>query len=81
LDTAVLIFQAIGYITLGTVMLRNPAFGKRFGGITIVLALAGLVGVYPLGIDSILFAPLGLFVFIILPILLGWKVYSLSSAA
>jgi hypothetical protein len=81
LDTAVLIFQAIGYILIGIAMLRNPAFGQRFGGITIVLALAGLVGLYLLGIDSILFAPLGLFVFIILPILLGWKVYSLSRAA
>jgi len=81
LDTAAVIFVAIGYILFGIAMLRNPAFGKRFGGVTMVLALAGLVGVYLLGINSIFFAPLGLFVLIFLPILLGWKVYSLSRAA
>jgi hypothetical protein len=78
MDTAVLIFQALGYILLGMAMLWHPFFGKRLGGVTIVLALVGLVGIVLLGIDSLLFAPLGLFVFITLPILLGWKVYSLS---
>jgi hypothetical protein len=80
LDTAALIFQATGYILLGIAILRNPAFGKILGGVTIALALAGLAGLYLLGIDSALFAPLGLFVFILLPVLLGWKVYSLSRA-
>jgi len=81
LDTAAVMFVSIGYILFGIAMLRNPAFGKRFGGVTMVLALAGLVGVFLLGINSIFFAPLGLFVLIFLPILLGWKVYSLSRAA
>ncbi len=81
LDTAAVIFQTIGYILFGIAMLRNPAFGKRIGGVVIVLALAGLVGLYLLGIDSLLYAPLGLFVLIVLPIFLGWKVYSLSKTA
>lgn len=81
LDTAAIIFQTMGYILLGIAMLWNPAFGKRLGGVTIVLALAGFVGLYLLGIDSILFAPLGLFVLILIPLLLGWKVYSLSRVA
>lgn len=81
LDTAALIFQATGYVLLGMAMFRNPVFGKRLGGATLVLALAGLVGLLLLGIDSSLFAPLGLFVFILLPLVLGWKVHHLSRAA
>ncbi len=80
-DTASFVFLALGYVAFGFAMLRNLAFGKRFGIIAIVLGLAGLVGVYALGITSSAFAPLGLFILIILPILLGWKLYSLSKAA
>ncbi len=75
MDTAALIYQTLGYIVLGIAMFRNPAFGKRLGGITIVLALAGLAGLHLLGINSPAFAPLGLFVFLLLPLFLGWKVY------
>ncbi|HEX2714952.1 MAG TPA: hypothetical protein VHM88_22420, partial [Candidatus Acidoferrales bacterium] len=80
-DTAAVIFLLAGYILLGIAMLQNPALGKRFGVTTIGLALAGLIGLYLLGIESISFAALGLFVFIVLPILLGWKVYRLSKTA
>lgn len=80
-DTASFIFLALAFIVLGGAMLRNPAFGKGFGGLSIVLGLAGLVGVYLLGITSSVFAPLGLGVLIILPFVLGWKVYRLSRSA
>ena len=80
-DTAALILLALGYILLGLAMLRNPSFGKSFGGVSMVLGLAGLVGVYLLGITSALFAAFGLGVLIILPFLLGWKVYRLSRSA
>jgi hypothetical protein len=81
LDSAALIFQATGYILFGIAMLKNPNFGKTYGGVTIVLALAGLTGLYVLGINSLLFAPLGLFVFILLPLFLGWKLLRVSRGA
>jgi hypothetical protein len=80
LDTAAITFQSAGSIVLGIAMIRNPAFGRRLGGITIVLSLASLAGLYLLGLDSILFVPLGLFGYIVVPLLLGWKLYSLSRA-
>ena len=78
LDTVAVIFQTMCYILLGMAMLRNPVFGKRLGGIVMVLAVAALAGLYLLGIDSLWYAPLGPFVLIFLPLLLGWKVFTLS---
>ena len=77
-DTASFILLGLAFIVLGLAMIRTSTFGKSFGGISIFLGLAGLAGVYLLGITSNLFAPLGLGVLIILPFLLGWKVYTLS---
>ncbi|HEX6350357.1 MAG TPA: hypothetical protein VF160_13325 [Candidatus Dormibacteraeota bacterium] len=79
-DTAATILLTTGYILLGVAMLRNPAFGRTFGVVTAVLGLAGVVGVYLLGVSSLLFAPLGLFVLIVLPLLLGLKIYRLAGA-
>ena len=80
-DTAATILLTAGYGLLGVAMLRNPAFGWSFGVVTGVLGLAGLVGVYLLGVSSLQFAPLGLFVLVVLPILLGLKIYRLSGVA
>ncbi len=79
-DTAATILLTTGYVLLGVAMLGNPAFGRTFGVVTGVLGLAGLVGVYLLGVSSLLFAPLGLFVLIVLPALLGVKIYRLAGA-
>lgn len=79
-DTASFILLALAFIILGVAMLRSPTFGKGFGGVSIALGLAGLIGVYLLGITSAVFAPVGLGVLIILPFLLGWKVFRLSRA-
>lgn len=78
LDTAGVIFSTLGYILAGIAMLRHPAFGKRIGAVVIALALAALVGLFFLGVHSLSYAPLGLFVLIILPLTLGWKLYRLS---
>lgn len=80
-DTASFILLALGYVLLGVAMIRSPTFGKGFGGVSITLGLLGLVGVYLLGITSAVFAPLGLGVLIILPLLLGSKLYRLSKSA
>ncbi len=80
-DTASFIFMALGFVVLGLAMCRHRAFGWRLGGLTTVLGLAGVVGVCVLGIGSLLFAPLGLVILLILRFLLGWKVFGLSRPA
>lgn len=81
LDTAALIFQSLAYILFGWAMLSHPVFGRWLGLGTVFLALSGLVGLYLLGVSSPVFAPFGLLVFILLPVLLGWKVFRLSASA
>ena len=74
------LFLMVGLIALGVAMLRTPAFGKGFGGVSVVLGVAGAVGQYatvivPAGIGAAIIANL-IFLF-----LFGWKVYSLSKVA
>jgi len=76
------LFMVMCFIILGVAMLRAPAFGRRFGGVSIVLGVIGLVGVV-----ASLFVPgetgvqvMGIAVFaniIFLP-LFGWKLFRLS---
>ena len=75
------ILLVLGYILLGIAMLRHTSFGKAFGAVSVVLGLAGLVGISLFSVDSTSYAPFGLIIFVILPLLLGWRVYSLSRAA
>jgi len=79
------LFMMLGFIVLGVAMLRATAFGRRFGWVSIVLGVIGVVGVF-----ASLFIPgtmgmqlVGVAVFanlIFLP-LFGWKVYRLSRTA
>jgi len=77
-----LLLMMIGFIVLGVGMLGAPAFGKGFGGVSVVLGAVGVIGVSFFvggGVDLIgLAAILG---FLILPLVLGWKVYRLSRVA
>jgi hypothetical protein len=76
------LFMVMCFIVLGVAMLTAPAFGRRFGGVSIVLGLIGVVGVV-----ASLFVPgetgmqvmgIGVFSNIIFLPLFGWKAYSLS---
>lgn len=80
-DTVGFILWNVGYIILGVAMLKAPAFGKAFGGLSVVLGVAGIVGISFFAVDSASFSPFGILAFIIFPIVFGWKVYSLSGAA
>jgi hypothetical protein len=80
-DTSALVLILTGAILGGVAMLPNPAFGRKLGLTTIVLASAGITGLYFLGVDSLVYAAFGLTVFIVLPVVLGWKLYRLSQAA
>ncbi len=79
------LFLWIGIIVLGVAMLGTPAFGKGFGGVSVVLGVAGVVGLsfFAFAVDSSSFALVALLalpIFIIFPLLLGWKVHNLSRA-
>ena len=74
-----IVLLPIGLIALGVAMLGAPAFGKGFGGVSVVLGLVGVVAASanlvdpPSPIAAVVFLELILFTLV-----LGWKVYSLS---
>ena len=71
----------IGLIALGVVMLGTPAFGKGFGGVSVVLGMAGGVAACVGLVDPASPIPaVGIFALIVFHLVLGWKVYSLSRA-
>ena len=72
----------IGLIALGVAMLGAPAFGKGFGGVSVVLGVVGLVAAAFNMVDpSSMIAVGSYFAIIIFHLVLGWKVYSLSRAS
>jgi len=72
----------IGLIALGVAMLGTPAFGKGFGGVSVVLGVVGLVAAAFNMVDpSSMIAVGSYFAIIIFHLVLGWKVYSLSRAS
>jgi hypothetical protein len=71
----------IGLGLLGVAMFAAPAFGKGFGGVTLVLGLAGLVAAIIQMVDPASAIGAGsYFACLILYFALGWKVYSVSKA-
>ncbi len=75
-----LVLLPIGLVCLGVAMLRAPAFGKGFGGASVVLGALGVGSASLLVVDSasVLGAVFGVFALIIFHFVLGWKVYRLS---
>ena len=72
----------IGILALGVGMLRAPAFGKGFGGLSIVLGAVGLAAAVLQMIDpASMVGALSYFACLIFYLVLGWKVYRLSRAA
>jgi len=78
-----LILLPIGLILLGIAMLRDSAFGKGFGGMSVVLGLLGVAAAMLLLVApaSQLGAFGGVFTLIGFHFVLGWKVYRLSRPA
>ena len=76
------LFMMMCFIVLGVAMLRAPAFGRRFGGVSIVLGVIGVVGVvaslFVTGETGMQLMGIAVFSNIIFLPLFGWKVYSLS---
>jgi magnesium-transporting ATPase (P-type) len=78
-----LLFLPIGVIALGVAMFKAPAFGKGFGGLSVVLGVVGVVAASVLLLvdPRSLVAVVGVFALIVFHLVLGWKVYRLSRAA
>jgi hypothetical protein len=71
----------IGLIALGVAMLGAPAFGKGFGGVSVVLGVLGLVAAVLQMVDpSSMIGAGSYFACLIFYFVMGWKVYSLSKA-
>ncbi|HSR34469.1 MAG TPA: hypothetical protein VLY63_28200 [Anaerolineae bacterium] len=70
----------LGLMALGVAMLGTPAFGKGFGGVSVLLGLVGLVAATFNMVESSMIGALSFFAMIIFFLVLGWKVYSLSRA-
>jgi hypothetical protein len=69
----------IGFAALGVAMLGVPAFGKGYGGVSVVLGVIGVVAASVLLIDPLSpSAFIGVLALIVFHLVLGWKLYSLS---
>ena len=77
-----LVLLPISLVALGVAMLRTPAFGKRFGRLTVGLGLIGVMAATVVLIDPLSpMAAFGFFALIIFNLVLGSKVYRLSKAS
>jgi hypothetical protein len=79
-DTVGFLLLMVGLIVLGVAMLQAPAFGRGYGGVSVVVGVVGVVAIYVVGLESISFAPVVILTNVILPFLFGWKLYRLSRA-
>ncbi len=80
-DVAATILLSTGLIILGLAMFRTPAFGRVFGGLSVVIGAAQIVAINIVSTNSAAYAPFALLAFLIFPVLFGWKLYRLSRAA
>ena len=77
-DVGATLLLSTGLIVLGAAMIRVSAFGKIFGGLSIAIGAAQIVGITFLSTNSAAYAPFALLAFLIFPVVFGWKLYSLS---
>ena len=80
-DVGATLLLSTALIVLGVTMFRVPAFGKIFGGLSVVIGAAQLLGISLLSTNSASYAPFALLAFLVFPIAFGWKLYRLSRAA
>lgn len=80
LDVAAGLLLSISFIVLGVAMVQVFSFGKRLGGLSIVLGALSLLGIslIPVLGEASIVAVLAVPVYVVLPILWGRRLYSLS---
>ncbi len=73
---------SIGIILLGAAVLGSPAFGKGFGGVTLLLGVGSLVMAVLQMVDPASMIGAGsYFACLIFYFFLGWKLFNLSRAS
>jgi hypothetical protein len=76
------LFSMVCFIILGVAMFRAPAFGRRFGGLSIAFGTIGVAGVvaglFVTGDAAIQVVGIGVLTNIVFLPLFGWKIYRLS---
>jgi hypothetical protein len=80
-DVAATLLLSTGLIVLGATMIRAPAFGKVFGGLSVAFGVAQILGISFVSTNSAAYAPFALLAFFIFPLLFGWKLYRMSRRA
>jgi hypothetical protein len=76
-----LLLVPIGLIAFGVAMLGGAAFGKGYGGVSVVLGMVGVVAASVLLVDPLSpSAFVGVLSLIVFHLILGWRLYSLSRA-
>ena len=71
-DTVGFFFLMVGLIVLGLGMLRAPAFGMGFGGVSVVIGVIGIVAIYVVGLGSLSFAAVVVLTNVIFPLIFGY---------
>jgi hypothetical protein len=76
------LFMNVCFVVLGVAMLKAPAFGRRFGAVSIVLGMIGIAGVvaslFVTGETGVQLMGVGVFSNIIFLLIFGWKLLNLS---
>ena len=62
-------------------MIRVPAFGKVFGGLSMAFGVAQIFGISFVSTNSAAYAPFALLAFLIFPVVFGRKLYKLSKSS
>jgi hypothetical protein len=79
------LFMMIGFIVLGVAMLKTLTFGRRFGGVSLLLGVLGFAGVitslFIPGITGMQVMGIAVFANIVFLPLFGWKTLRLSKTA
>jgi hypothetical protein len=76
-----LLLVPIGFVALGVAMLGAPAFGRGFGGVSVVVGVIGVVAASILLVDPLSpSAFVGVLALIAFHLAVGWKLYSQSRA-
>jgi len=80
-DVGATILLSTGLVVLGLAMFRTQTFGKIFGGLSVAIGAAQIVGVSFFSIGSTAYAPFAILAFLVFPVVFGLKVYRMSRAA
>ena len=80
LDVAAGLLLSLGFVLIGIAMIRAQSFGKGVGALSAILAAIATLGIalIPILGEGSIVAVLAVPVYIVLPILWGWKLYRMS---